>query len=62
MQQKIGWFATIIINLVYSYEEADVMSINFINENYDIYIYYYYNYIHKYYAPFVSSKNHNGVF
>ena len=43
-------------------EEADVTSIQSINEKNYISMNYYVTYIHKYYAPFLLSKNHEDVF
>ena len=42
-------------------EEADVTSIHSINAKNEISMNYDDNYIHKYYAPFLSSKNHEDV-
>ena len=46
------------INLLNTREEADVISIHSINSTNDISMNDDDNYIHKYYAPFLSSKNH----
>ena len=46
------------INLVNKEEEADFTSIHYINANNDIYMNDDDNYIHKYFAPFLLSKNH----
>ena len=42
-------------------EEADSTSIHSINETNYISMNYYDNYMHEYYAPFLSSKNHEYV-
>ena len=49
------------INLLNTQEEADVTSIQSINRTNDISINYDENMIHKYYAPFLPSKNHEDV-
>ena len=49
------------INLLSTEEKADVTYIHSINETNDISINYDENYIHTYYAQFLSSKNHEYV-
>ena len=49
-------------NLLNTEEEAGVTSINSINGNNDISMNDDKNYIHKYYAPFLSSKDHEYEF
>ena len=39
-------------------EEAHFISIHSIYATNDIYMYYYDNFIHKYFGPFLSSNNH----
>ena len=49
------------INLLNTEEEADITYIQYINGTNDISINYDGNCIHKYYAPFLSSKNHEDI-
>ena len=49
------------MNLLNTYEEADVTSIHSINATNDISMNDDYNFIHKYYAPFLSSNNHEDI-
>ena len=42
-------------------EETDVTSIHSINATNDLSMKYYVNFIHKYYAQFLSSNNHEDV-
>ena len=48
-------------NLLNIEEELDVTFIHYINESTDIYMNEDDNFIHKYYASFLSSKNHEYV-
>ena len=50
------------INSFNKEEEADVTSINYSNATNNIYMNYYEIFIHKYYAPFLSSNNNEDVF
>ena len=50
------------INLINTEEEEDVASIHSINGTNDISMNDDDNFIHKYYAPFLSSNNHEDVF
>ena len=49
------------INLLNTDKEAGVTSIKYINGTNEIYIYDEDNFIHKYYAPFLSSNNYENV-
>ena len=50
------------IKLINTEEAVDVAYIHYINASNDLSMNYDDNYVHKYYAPFVSSTNHQGVF
>ena len=50
------------INILNTEEEADFTPIHYINSNNDISMNYEDNFIHKCYAPFLSSNNHEYVY
>ena len=49
-------------NLLNIEEEADVTYIHSINATNEISVNYYDKYMHKYHAPFLSSKNHEYIY